>query len=140
MVNLFVIALLCMGDNVLLLRRCNTGFGDGLYGLVGGKVEEGERALHAIRREVQEEVGLDLPESDFTLVHTFHRQGTDHNLIALVFRADIPAMAAPQNLEPEKHDDMRLFAMAQLPDNMIPAHKQALECIQKGVSYSEHGW
>lgn len=140
MVTLYVIALLCIGDTVLLLRRAHTGFGDGLYSLPGGKVEQGERGLHAIRRELQEEVGLDIPESAFTLMHTFHRKGVGEELIALCFKADITQAPAPVNNEPHKHDDLKFFNVNQLPENIIPAHKQALERILKNISYSEHGW
>ena len=140
MVALYVIALLCVGDTVLLLRRHNTGFGDGLYSLPGGKVEQGETARQAIKREIYEEVALDIPKSNFDLVHTFHRKGTEHEIIVLCFKVDITGMPTPTNQEPEKHDDMRFFNLNQLPDNIIPAHKQALECIQKGITYSEHGW
>lgn len=140
MVNLFVITMLCKDDTILLVRRCNTTFGSGLYSLVGGKVEAGERALHAIAREVQEETTLVIPESAFQLVHTFNRKGPDAELIALVFKADITHMHAPVNNEPEKHDDMRFFTLTQLPNNILPAHKNALECIQSNIRYSEHGW
>jgi 8-oxo-dGTP diphosphatase len=140
LVKLFVIALLCMGDNVLLLRRGHVSFGNGEYCMVGGKVEQGEAALHAIKREVYEEVGLDIPESDFELVHTFHRKGSESELVALCFKADITHLPMPHNNEPEKHDDMRFFSIHQLPENILPAHRQAIQCIQKNVSYSEHGW
>lgn len=140
MVNFYVLAFLYKGNDVLLLRRCNTNFGQGQYSMVGGKVEQGEAALHAIRREVLEEVALDIPESDFALVHTFHRKGTDGDLIALCFKVDIADMPAPRNNEPTKHDDMQFFPIDQLPENILPAHKQALACIQKNINYSEHGW
>jgi hypothetical protein len=64
---------------------------------------------------------------------------TDSLLIALIFKADITGMH-PQNNEIAKHDDMRWFKIDQLPENIIPAHKQAIECIVRGISYSEHGW
>jgi 8-oxo-dGTP pyrophosphatase MutT (NUDIX family) len=140
MVNLFVLALLCNGNDVLLLRRCNASFGNGLYSMVGGKVDPGERALHAIKREVLEEVGLDIPESSFELVHTFHRKGPDGDLVALCFKVDVSRLSLPKNNEPEKHDDMRFFPLDQLPENILPAHRQAIMGIQKGSSYSEHGW
>lgn len=140
MITLYVLALLCRGDEIILLRRCNTNFGQGLYCMVGGKVNEGEQALQAIRREVQEEVALDIPVSAFQLVHTFHRKGVEGDLVALCFKADITHLPAPYNNEPEKHDDMRFFNIHQLPAAMLPAHKQALECIGKGGTYSEHGW
>ncbi len=140
MVRLCVLALMCMGNEILLARRYHATFGDGLYSLVGGKVEAGETALQGIKREVNEETGLDIPESSFSLVHTFHRKGTDAELIALVFKVDISSMPTPINKEPDKHDDMRFFKIDSLPDNIIPAHKQAITCITKNITYSEHGW
>lgn len=139
MVNLFVLAYLMLGDQVLLLRRKDASFGNGLYHLSGGKVEQGETARQAIRREVQEELGIDISEKSFELVHTFHRKGTETEFIALVFQADISGLN-PVNSEPHKHDDLQFFNVEQLPENMIPAHRQAIECIQQGVNYSEHGW
>jgi ADP-ribose pyrophosphatase YjhB (NUDIX family) len=140
MVDLYVLALLYSESKILLLRRCNATFGNGLYSLVGGKVESGEHALHAIKREVFEEVGLNISESDFSLVHTFHRKGTDKPLVALIFKAHISTMPVPRNMEPDKHDDLRFFNIAELPHNIIPAHKQAIECISQNIYYSEHGW
>lgn len=140
MVSMFVLAFLYKGEDLLLVRRYHANFGDGLYSMIGGKVEQGETARQAIKREVQEEVGLEIPESTFELVHTFHRKGTDGALVALCFKVDISTMAQPYNNEPEKHDDMRFFTIDQLPDNIIPAHKQAIECINHNISYSEHGW
>ena len=138
--NLFVLAILSQDDQVVLLHRNEKqSFGAGLYALVGGKVEQGERALQAIQREVQEEVGLDLAESDFTLIHTLHRKGTETEFTSLIFTADISGLT-PKNNEPEKCDDMQLYSLQELPENMIPAHKQILEHVQRGSIYSEHGW
>ena len=140
MIALYVLAFLYIGDEVLLARRVNALFGEGLYSLVGGKVEAGETARQAIRREVLEEVALDIPEASFELVHTFHRNGTDTELVALCFKVDISKMGSPVNAEPNKHDDLRFFNLKQLPENMIPAHKQAIMCIKQNITYSEHGW
>src|SRR5689334_8641182 len=46
-------------DNaVLLLRRANTGYEDGNYGVVAGHVELGESVTQAAVREIWEEVGV----------------------------------------------------------------------------------
>jgi ADP-ribose pyrophosphatase YjhB (NUDIX family) len=139
MVNLFAIALLYVGDTVLLLHRHNTDFGNGLFGLPGGKVEQGETARQAISREIEEELGLHIPASTFELVHTFHRKGTETEFVALCFKADITGLH-PVNNEPEKHDDMAFFNISKLPENIIPAHAQAIKAIAQNINYSEHGW
>jgi ADP-ribose pyrophosphatase YjhB (NUDIX family) len=140
MVNIFAIAFLYSGETILLARRCNADFGDGLYHLVGGKVEPEETARHAVTREVLEETGLDIPEHRFTLMHTLHRKGAETEFIALCFAVDISQMNTPRIMEPHKHDDMQFFTKDNLPDNIIAAHEQVIRCIQDGIRYSEHGW
>ena len=141
MVNMYVLAFLCLkNDTVLLLRRCNQDFGSGLYSMVGGKVEQGETALKAIKREVFEETGLDIPITSFALVHTLHRKGTETEFVALCFKVDISDMQEPSNKESDKHDDMKFFKINEIPENIIPAHKQIIQCINDEILYSEHGW
>jgi 8-oxo-dGTP diphosphatase len=140
MSHIFVVAFLTIGDTVLLTHRMGSSFGSGLYGMVGGKVEAGEAALPAIQREVREETLLDIPCSSFELVHTLHRHGTETEFIALCFRVDISSLESPQNNEPHKHSELRFFPATALPHNILPAHKQMIECIQKSICYSEHGW
>lgn len=137
--NLYVLAFLTNKDQVLLLRRCGVTFANGQYSLVGGKVEQGETALQAIKREVAEEVGLDLDESKFTFVHAFHRKGSESELVALCFSADITGLI-PKNNEPIKCDDVKFFKYFEMPENLIPAHAQAIKCILNSEYYSEHGW
>ena len=45
-----------------------------------------------------------------------------------------------KNMEPNKCDDMSWFDLNNLPDNIIPYEKYALECINKKIFYSEFGW
>jgi ADP-ribose pyrophosphatase YjhB (NUDIX family) len=140
MPELYVLAILHRSNELLLLLRSkNKSFGAGMYSLVGGKVEQNERALHAIRREVHEEVGLDLPEQAFKLVHTMHRMGPEGAFIALCFEADINSMS-PHNREPEQHDAMTLFPLNALPEHMIPTHKVILKNVSRHAVYGEHGW
>lgn len=139
MINLYVLAFLHSGNEVLLLRRKNAKFGDGLYSLVGGKVESGEASLQAVHREVLEEVSLDIPEEKFQFMHMIHRKGSEAEIIAICFKADIHGME-PKNIELAKHDDMQLFNVDELPLNIIPAHKQIILLGSQNVLYSEHGW
>ncbi|MBI2099076.1 NUDIX hydrolase [Candidatus Uhrbacteria bacterium] len=56
------------------------------YALPAGHVDKGEDALIAVRRELMEEIGLELPKEDFKFVKEFHlpgdscRRGSDHHL------------------------------------------------------------
>ena len=140
MYELYALAMLIQNDKVLLLlRNQHRTFGAGMYTLPGGKVENNERALQAVQREAKEEVGLDLPESAFNFVYTFHRLGPAGPLIALCFKADITGME-PKNMEPELHDAMNFFSIEDLPENLLPAHKQLLLSTRQSNAYSEHGW
>lgn len=136
---LYVLLMLTRDSSVLLMQRKNATFGDGLYALVGGKVEEHEPALDALVRETKEEIGVTVKKEDLKLVHTFHRKGTEKDLIVLVFTTNTWTGEIVNN-EPEKCSDLAWFDLKALPENIMSAHRQALELLQKNIYYSEHGW
>lgn len=70
---------------VLLMRRKNTGFFDGLYSLPGGHVEEGESLRAAAVREMREETGLDLSQAEWENLGVIHRR-SDSNRIDFFLR------------------------------------------------------
>lgn len=126
-------------NSILLTRRGATGFADGLYALVGGKVEKNETFRQALMREAFEEVGVTVKQDDLDFVHMFHRKGTEGEIVAVLFQAK-QWQGIPFNKEPHKHTSIEWFGLDQLPDNIIPAHKQALELMRKNIAYSEHNW
>lgn len=50
---------------VLLLKRTNTGYSEGMWCLPGGKIDYGETIEHAISKELQEETSLTVTSSRF---------------------------------------------------------------------------
>jgi 8-oxo-dGTP pyrophosphatase MutT (NUDIX family) len=63
--------LLVINNNRLLLgRRCNTGFADGLYSLPAGHLELGESVLSAAVREAREELGITIDLVDVRFVQS----------------------------------------------------------------------
>lgn len=124
-------------SEVLLLRRKGASFGNGLYSLPGGKIESGETALEAVKREVQEEIGINIEQCN--LVHVVDRQGPETEFYVFVFKPLI-WQGTPLNGELDKCDDLSWFSLDKLPSNIIPAHRQAIELSQKEVMYSQHGW
>lgn len=135
----FALVLLRRQNQILLLKRADVKFGTGAYCMPGGKIEDNETAQQAAIREAMEEVGVSIALQDLTFAHIFHRKGASESLFALVFVVT-QWQGECHNNEPTKHDDLQWFSIDQLPSNLLPAHRQAIECIQQNCRYSEHGW
>lgn len=124
----------------LIIRRYNTGYQDGFYDLPAGHVEEGELPTEALIREAKEEVGIDLMSGKFELAHVLYR--AKHNdtgdRVDFFFRARA-WNGEVVNAEPHKCDDLKWVSMSELPGNMNPHVRVALECIEKGNSFKELG-
>lgn len=127
------------GNEVLLLRRFNTGYEDGKYSVPAGHVDAGETFTQAVIREISEEVNLRLDPEYVHVAHIMHRKSHDSERIDAFFVAE-KWQGEIQNMEPEKCDDLSWFPLDKLPENTIPYIRQALECIRDEKFYSEFGW
>lgn len=125
-------------ESVCLMRRYNTGWNDGMYALMGGHVEDGENPTTAIIREAREELGITISKEDIYPVFTM-AVNPDHIYIYFACENYIGNVA---NNEPNQCDDVRFFDMANLPENIIPADKTALNIINQnnGTIYGEFGY
>ena len=123
---------------ILLLRRANTGYEDGNYGLVAGHLDANESLTHAAIREAKEESGVDLESRNLAVKTTMHRRQDDERVDFFFEVRDWTG--EPVNAEPEKCDDLSWFPLDQLPTNTIPYIKQAIDYYKKGIFYSEFGW
>jgi ADP-ribose pyrophosphatase YjhB (NUDIX family) len=125
-------------DEVLLLRRFNTGYEDGNYSVVAGHVEAGETVTTAAVREAGEEVGVRLAPGDLRVVHVMHRKAEDERVD--FFLAVRRWAGEITNGEPHKCDDLSWHPLNSLPPNVIPYVRRALANYQAGVVFSEFGW
>ncbi len=74
-------------DLVLLMRRKNTGFCDGMYSLMSGKLEPNESLDKAVIREAEEELGVFIDIEDLIPLSVMHRKGNDSERIDFFFCA-----------------------------------------------------
>lgn len=125
-------------NNILLSRRYQTGYKDGMYSLPAGHIEDNERMSDGTRREIAEEIGLAFSRHDLKLVHVMHRKEDDIRMDFFFVVEDWKG--EPENKEPEKCDDLSWFPMNKLPNNTIPYIAAAIEAYQRGEFYSEFGW
>lgn len=131
--------LLIKNGKILLARRINTGFQDGNYGLVAGHGEKNETARETLCRETKEESGIVVDPNDAVLSHIMHRKDSRDERVDFFFTVS-GFHGEPKIMEPERCDDMNWFPIDNLPENTVDYMKQAIECYQKGIIYSEFGW
>ena len=128
-------------DQVLLLKRQNTGYGDGKYGLVSGHVEEGESFHQAIVREAQEEAGIVIDPRDILQTYVQHRKSLEDRSerVDAYFLIE-KWQGKVTNTEPHKCAELTWFPIESLPENTIKAVREALSNIFNNLPYSEFGW
>jgi mutator protein MutT len=123
-------------NQILLIRRFNTGFRDGEYSVPAGHLDGGETVMQAAIREGKEEVGVDIEEKDMSFSNVMHRIEDEERVDFFVqaYQWD----GEPFNAEPDKCDDLRWVDINALPANIIPYVKQALDNHLKGMKFSEY--
>ena len=90
-------------------------------------------------REVKEEVGLDINKENLDFVHVISRKSGPYEYIDLFFVTTI-WNGNPQNLEPQKHEEIKWVSIDNLPKNMILEVRAAIENYKNGNFFSEFGW
>lgn len=128
-------------NNVLLLRRFNTGYEDGNYSVVAGHVDSGESVRKAGIREAMEEVGVNINPENLQIQGVMHRKSHDERID---FFATIDIWEGEiRNMELNKCDQLLWSPVHSLPQNTIPYVKRAIELSmnsQVPVWYDEYGW
>ncbi|MCQ4315409.1 NUDIX domain-containing protein [Stutzerimonas zhaodongensis] len=132
-INILRVATACLLDEVgrlLIVRKRGTRF----YMLPGGKIEQGEGSLDALRRELHEELGLDIGASALQPLGHFRSRAAnepDHWVEADVFIGNLKGPAKAQ-AEIETVAWLKLHAQLEgdlaplLREQVIPALLQRL--------------
>jgi len=129
------------GDKVLMLQRSNTGYADGKWSFPAGHVDEGESLTCAASRELKEETGLDLAQSDWIFRTIMHRRTADRRIID-VFMEATNWQGQPVNTEPYKCSALEFISPAnaciELVDYITPVFHSLSENVAE--NYLEWGW
>ena len=125
-------------DEILLLRRFNTGYEDGNYSVIAGHIDGNEEVTTAAIREAKEEAGIEIQPSDIEVVGVMHRKGTDERVD--FFLAASMWSGSIVNTEPDKCDDLSWHSVHDLPVNMVAYVRRALENYRKGKFFDSFGW
>lgn len=113
---------------ILMIRRYNTGFADGMYTLPSGKVEMEESFIEAALRESSEEVNVNIDAEHLESVLIMFEKTKNVEWIHHFFRTS-EWMGEIKNMEPNKCDDISWFDINNLPENTLPFVKYAIEKI-----------
>ena len=111
-------------DKILLLKRANTGYMDGFYHVPAGHLDGSERLIDGLIREAKEELGIKILEKDAELVHIMHNKSNNER-VAFFFEIK-DWQGEMRNLELEKHSELNWFDFSNLPDNIVPYAKEAI--------------
>lgn len=130
--------LLIKDGKIVLLKRANTGYEDGKYGLIAGHADGDETATEAMVREAREEAGIEINLQDLEFKLVMHRK-TDREQVGFFFTARQYG-GEPRNAEPEKCSELDWFDINNLPENIIPYIRKSIELLNSGVNYYEFGW
>lgn len=100
MIRVANVLMLSPGGELILQQRDNKpGISNpGRITAFGGGCDEGEEPLHAAKREMQEELGLDLQDSDLTFWKTYRKTMAEHGEDAEVYLFILNHRLRPQDL------------------------------------------
>ncbi|MFJ1602586.1 NUDIX domain-containing protein [Streptomyces sp. NPDC088253] len=128
-------------QRVLLGFRTTPKWGNRMWHLPAGHLEEGESILAGMAREAKEELGIVISEGDLELIHTLHHRddGDGPGRIQLFFfphkyEGDIV------NNEPTKCGELRWVRLDDLPEDIVAYAVTALDGILAGHRVSVEGW
>jgi len=130
--------LLIKENQILLLRRFNTGYEDGNYSVIAGHLDGGEDVISAMIREAKEEANIDILPNNIKIVGVMHRLSSEERidffLTAQLWSGEIT------NVEPHKCDQLAWFDLSKLPLNIIPYVKRGIDNYQSNIPFDIFGW
>ena len=114
---------------ILLQKRCNTGYYDGWYSLPSGHIDDGEFASESIIHEMEEELGIIVDPNKNSLIHVLHRLDHDRQYFDMCYLIDTREWEIINN-ELDKCSELLRCIPDELPEYITPP---ALRFIQSYI-------
>ncbi|MDJ0344936.1 NUDIX domain-containing protein [Streptomyces sp. H10-C2] len=141
--NIVGVHLLFENDGqVLLGKRLNTSYAQGVYHVPAGHLEPGEPVTAGAAREAYEELGVVIDdEFDLELVHVVHQHDGDdgRDRLQLFFRV-LAHSGVITTQEPDRCAGWEWHSLHALPEPLVGYTRTALDAIRVGRPFTAMGW
>ncbi len=124
---------------ILLQKRKNTGFADGMWDLsFAGHLEKGETLKECVVREGKEELNLSLKEDDLEFFALNHKKDGEIYYLNVYFKCENFCEGDIKILE-NKCEEVCWFPLDNLPIGIISDRVEALKHLSR-PGYLQTGW
>ena len=112
-------------ETLLLKRTAKTRNRAGFWAKPGGGLEFGDKIEDTVRREIKEEVGVDIEIIKFlgfteNIIKEENQHWIPFNYLAKIIGGEV------QNLEPEKHEELKWFKLDNLPEKLTHGTQESV--------------